>query len=206
VSLHPTGALGSVANAISGTRQAGYVFLPGPFVSQHAAMWSGTAASFVDMTPPGAGDSEMNAMSGEQQVGWARLAVNGYQQHATLWRSTPESAIDLHPHPGGISLLYGTCGTAQVGYSSDSVTLGPHAGIWFGSGSSFIDLHALLPGNPVQSVALAVDEFNGQFIVGGYASMSDGHSEAFIWVGVPSPSTAAPLLLAGLVSRRRARR
>ncbi len=168
-------------------------------------MWSGTAASFVDMAPPASADSVINGMSVDQQVGWARLAVNGYQQHATLWRNTPESAIDLHPHPGGISLLYGTCGTAQVGYSSDSVTLGPHAGIWFGTGSSFIDLHQLLPGAPEQSVALAVDEFNGQFIVGGYASYS-GHSEAFIWVGVPSPSTAAPLLLAGLVSRRRARR
>ena len=46
--LHPAGVSASYAYAMSGNQQAGDVYLNGP---DHAAIWSGTAASFVDLHP-----------------------------------------------------------------------------------------------------------------------------------------------------------
>lgn len=203
VDLTPAGATGADAYAISATRQGGQVRLPSPPTAIfHAALWNGTAASFIDMNPAGAGASCITGMWGDQQAGWSQFPL--VYQHATIWSGTAQSAIDLHPHPDGLSILYATCGSAQVGYVSTSISGGPHAGIWFGTAASFLDLHSLLPGTPDESVALAVSEINGQYLVGGYARYA-GHSEAFAWVGVPAPGAMGPLILAGagLLRRRR---
>ena len=206
VNLNPAGAIGSYAWAAAADRQGGQVVfpgLPGQGSLFYAALWNRTAESFVNMSPGPNFGSSILGMSGDQQVGWVESSTMA--MHASLCTGTAASWVDLHPHSDGMSVFYGTCGTAQVGYVSSSITGIPHAGIWFGTAQSFIDLGSLLPPGYGESVAYAVDEQNGVFTVGGYAD-HNGHFEAFIWVGVPSPSTAATLVFAGVLAVRRGRR
>jgi len=52
-SLHPSGASNSAANAIDGDQQYGSILTPYPGPVVHAAMWSGSGHSFVDIHPAG---------------------------------------------------------------------------------------------------------------------------------------------------------
>jgi len=52
-SLHPSGASDSAANAIDGDQQYGSILTPYPGPVVHAAMWSGSGHSFVDIHPAG---------------------------------------------------------------------------------------------------------------------------------------------------------
>jgi hypothetical protein len=76
---------------ISGSQQVGYagddLFL------QHAGLWSGTAASFLDLNPLGASQSGALGISGSQQAGYADI---GGATHAGLWSGTAASFVDLH--------------------------------------------------------------------------------------------------------------
>lgn len=58
----------------------------------HAGLWSGTAASWVDLHPAGSESSQAFGTSGTQQVGYA---VIGGMTHAGLWGGTAESWEDL---------------------------------------------------------------------------------------------------------------
>jgi hypothetical protein len=101
--LHPDGWDESLIYAVTTSREVGSVGRgslapPEPGVPYgyitHAAMWSGTRQSFVDMHPPGAtGLSELYGACDRWQVG---LAVINGAGHAGLWSSTPESFVDLH--------------------------------------------------------------------------------------------------------------
>jgi hypothetical protein len=67
----------------------------------HAGLWSGTAASWVDLTPAGSPDSEARGVFGGQQVGYAQV---GGVPHAGLWSGTAASWVDLHAFlPPGFS-------------------------------------------------------------------------------------------------------
>ncbi len=201
VDLNPVGFQGSEVRAMTPSQQGGLVHLQPAGSGIHAALWSGTAASFVDMHPPGYLTSQINGLSGGQQVGQARETGN---THAAIWMGTPESHRDMHPFPDGISLMLGTCGNAQVGYVNSSVIgAGIKAGIWFGTPESFINLDQFLPPEYGRSIATCVEERNGVFTIGGYARLGF-YDQAVIWIGVPSPPAAAPLLAATcFVTRRR---
>jgi hypothetical protein len=190
VDLSPAGFLRSFAIGTDGTRQFGWG--ADPAGRPHALVWNGTAASMQDFTPP-QGTAQILGVGGGAQVG-------AIDTHATIWHGTPESAIDLNP-PGYLgSLCEGTNGAAQVGFVN--VVGGNHAALWLGSAASFIDLHAFLPAAYSTSEATSVTIDNGRLVIGGYAS-TGGLSEAFIWVAVPTPATAAPLLaLVGFAVRR----
>ncbi len=61
-----------------------------------ASLWSGTAASWVDLTPTGAtrfARSRAFGVQGGQQVGYATV---GDHERASLWRGTAGSWVDLH--------------------------------------------------------------------------------------------------------------
>jgi hypothetical protein len=81
----PTTGLPSPVGDIDGDHQVGVA-------NTHAYLWTGTAASGVDLTPPNATSSAVNGVYGDQQVGDAR--INGYH-HAGIWRGTGASWIDL---------------------------------------------------------------------------------------------------------------
>jgi hypothetical protein len=202
IDLHPSGFNVSYAYATDGVHQGGYV-AETPTSAHLAAMWSGSAASYLNMNPTWAIDSQIRGMVPGQQVGWTMPTTGG--THATMWTGSAASALDLHPFPGfGSSGLAATIGFAQVGSSSVPGYAFEHAGIWFGTAASFVDLNQFLPAGYGESHANCIQEWNGQLLVGGWASRT-GATEAFVWVLAPAPGTGAVLLLGGVLGARRRR-
>jgi uncharacterized membrane protein len=62
----------------------------------HALLWSGTAASAVDLTPVGFSATEALGVAGGQQVGEGVGPATGGENHALLWSGTAASVVDLH--------------------------------------------------------------------------------------------------------------
>jgi hypothetical protein len=96
--LNPTGFAGeSEALGVHAGTQVGWAGNP-----KHAGLWTGTAASFVDLHPAGATQSIARAVHGTVQVGEATI---GGVAHASLWNGTSGSWIDLHAFvpPGNTS-------------------------------------------------------------------------------------------------------
>ncbi|HYE15968.1 MAG TPA: hypothetical protein VD968_16115, partial [Pyrinomonadaceae bacterium] len=133
VDLHPpTDFYYSAAYGIHGNQQVGwgyfskYIIGYGRMAGNHALLWSGTAASVVDLHPKFAGtigDSVALGIFGGQQVGWTESsgALSGQSlahsvPHATLWLGTAESAVDINPPGFEGSVAYGTSGTQHVGW------------------------------------------------------------------------------------------
>jgi hypothetical protein len=201
VDLTPPGAIDGQLWATDGTHEFGGYYIPG--VSAHMGYWT-NGQNFVDLRPPNTGGSAIFAISGTQMVGL--MLPTGPATHAALWPGFAPFAIDMHPFPGstGSSAILGTDGFAQVGWSHVPGYSLPHAGIWFGTPESFIDLNAFLPPGYTTSIAHSVTFDNGVFTVAG--SAGDGNTaSAFIWVGVPAPSSSALLAAAGVWAGRRRR-
>ena len=106
--LHPSGFADSYAFGISGGQQVGYGLLqPPPDRNNRALLWSGTAASVVDLTPTGpqypsgSFDTQLvtSGVSGGLQVGYGQGRATFFRTHALLWNGTAASVMDLHdPH------------------------------------------------------------------------------------------------------------
>jgi len=122
--LHPTGT-GSRINAISGSQQAGGIFVGSfPLTFVHAALWNGSVLNYVDLHPAAATYSEVFATNGTRQVG---VAVATFQR-AVLWNGTNTSIIDLHPANATSSIAYGIDATKQVGEATFSGNAQPGSG------------------------------------------------------------------------------
>jgi len=133
VDLNPGAGYASIAHAVSGNQQVGTV-------NANAALWTGTAASWVNL-----GGYVAMGVSDGTQVGIAN-------SHAVLWHGTAASMVDLNPpqftasQASGISLGQ----TVGVGYFSHF----NHALLWTGpSASSVVDLN----GQNLSSAALATN-------------------------------------------------
>lgn len=107
----------------------------------HAGVWTGTAASFVDIHPSGATDSEIRSSFGAQQVG--RAAIGG-ANHAALWSGTASSYVDLHSVLGAgytNSFAYGIWSNGSTTYVVGRAKVAPsgyyHAILWT-SASDFV--------------------------------------------------------------------
>jgi hypothetical protein len=153
----------------------GYIASLGQY---HGILWTGTAASAIDLTPAGSTDSNVAAVNGNQQVG----QVNG---HAGLWRGTAASFLDLHtPSLFSSSAALNTNGSQQVGHGF--VILNPnlgtfHAALWNGTAASAVDLN---PAGFKFSRALGT---NGLAQVGwGRPEVLTGSSHALMWTGSAS--------------------
>jgi hypothetical protein len=170
--LHPSGFYGSQAFAVSGNSQAG-VATAATGSPSHAALWNGTAASYVDLHPGGFplnSSSEARGFSGNTQVGYAG-------DHAGLWTGTAGSFVDLNPPGFTSSGAEGVSGNIQVGGGSGPATVGGHALLWTGTAASFVDLHP--PGYAV-SDAFGV---SGNTEVGVGTSNTDFQDHALLWHG-----------------------
>jgi hypothetical protein len=167
VNLHPPGSINSVLGATTGTRQGGTS-------SAHAGLWSGTAASFVDLHPSAGAASEfLLGMSATQQVGYFN---DGTYLHACLWNGTAASFVDLNPAAvANYSYAYATDGTTQAGYAVITATSNSHACIWTGTAASFVDLN---PAGIVASQIMAAG--GGQQ---GGRIVASGYNHAAIWSG-----------------------
>ena len=168
IRLHPTGVDGlSVANAVDSGQQAGWGKIGG---TDRAALWNGTAASWVNLDPTGASYSIAQHVHSGQQVG--RSAVGGLER-ASLWSGTAASWIDLSPAGATFSSASSVHGGKQVGM----VELGGmrRASLWSGSAASWVDLS---PSGASSSEANGIDSFQQV----GEATVS-GTRRAGMWRG-----------------------
>ncbi|HQY87138.1 MAG TPA: hypothetical protein PK402_00675 [Tepidisphaeraceae bacterium] len=169
-SLHPSdpSVIQTVGYGVGPGVQVGSHYV----ASDHAALWTGSAGSFVDLHPSGPGASNAFGAALSQQVG---QVTYGFTDHAALWYGSAASFVDLHPLGASESSANGTDGALQVG----GVDFGlGHAAYWAGSPGSFVDIH---PGLADVSSARAIRATE----VGGYALIgSEVH--AGYWIVPPS--------------------
>lgn len=85
----------STALGVGGGQQVGQLVRGGMAPTGHAALWTGSADSEVDLQPADAINSIALATNGEVQVGHS-FGGQPLAQHAMLWKGTAESALDLH--------------------------------------------------------------------------------------------------------------
>jgi hypothetical protein len=127
VRLAPSSYFNSFMNDTAAGQQVGAVQLTSGS-SHRAALWQGTADSFVDLQPAWASNAEAHATDGVQQVG-------GADNHAVLWTGSVASAVDLNPSGFSGSTASSVHNGVQAGYGDS------HALMWRGTASSVVDLH-----------------------------------------------------------------
>ena len=164
------GTYQTAINALSTSGQYGTVNWSGPRL--HAAMWSGTPASCVDLNPPFAISSGITAANAAQQGGVLTLVVDG-PWHAALWSGTATACVDLHPSGSVASYIEGMSDTQQVGWVDWGT--GPHAALWTGTPDSIVDLNPIGATNSVANGASESQQF-------GTATFS-GVMHAALWSG-----------------------
>jgi len=149
--------------------------------SQHPFLWSGSAASAIDLTPfnLGFGAGQALGTDGVQQVGYGQqvLGANAFSApYAVLWTGTADSAINLNPVGSIESQAKAVFGGQQVGFG-----FARHALMWTGSAASFVDLH------PAGYSISEANATNGVQQVGygllGNTSTVSGNSHALVWSG-----------------------
>jgi hypothetical protein len=186
VDLHPGGNYyASMAISTDDVDQCGYVNYLG---SPHAAKWSGSSSSFVDLhSATGQTWSYCLGTYGGQQVGFGERPVYTVTyQYAYVWNA----GIATNLAPPVFTLPYskalGVRNGQQVGYASSvpypygetfSYHAGSHAMLWAGTAASYVDL------NPVGYVASEALATNGTQ-QGGWAYNATSQHAA-LWSGTP---------------------
>lgn len=140
VNLHPFSHYFSYSGvmAVDGMFQLG-VANDGGY--DHAALWAGSANTFVDLNPPGYNESYILGASDGVQVGWCALNTPSYHR-ACYWRGTATSMTLLHLPEFSISEARGAYGNQQVGFVGIPGT-GMRAALWNGDPATWINLHPL---------------------------------------------------------------
>lgn len=194
VDLNPSPWTQSVAAGVGGGRQVGSATRSvvctekkgqcpnGVRTEFHPFMWSGSAASAVDMTPLvlGFGAGRALATDGVQQVGigFRVIGVNAFNgPFAVVWSGTADSAVDLNPPDSSTSQANAVYAGQQVGYGY----VPSRALLWSGSADSKVELH---PDGFASSVAYAtngVQQAGSGFTFDAATSVS--HSHALVWSG-----------------------
>ncbi len=170
VNLHPAGETGSsYAYGVQGGQQVGLI---SGATATRACMWTGTAASWVDLSPAGATSSEAWGVQGGQQVGWARIAGGNYR--ASLWTGSAASWVDLSPSAFEAQ-AFGLGGGQQVGRSAASGA--NRASLWTATAASWQNL------NPAGVTVAELRGADGVQQVGDAVVGGTGH--AGLWSGTP---------------------
>lgn len=161
--LQPAGASSSQATGVRDGQQVGGSNLG-------ASLWTGTAASWINLTPGGVNYAFVRGVAGGQQVGNAEISgVN----HAVMWSGTAASMVDLHPTGASTSFALAIGNGQQVGSATFSNV--SHAALWTGTAASFVDL---APAGATNSQATGVSGTQQ----GGFARIA-GVTRAGIWTG-----------------------
>ncbi|HEX8720435.1 MAG TPA: hypothetical protein VF736_07385 [Pyrinomonadaceae bacterium] len=220
VEIHPFLWFGSAASAVDltplslgygagrvlgtdGAQQVGYgqtIIGINAFSGPFAVVWSGTAASAVNLNPPDSIQSTASAVSGGQQVG------AGYSpSRALLWSGSAESVVNLHPDGYAFSEASATNGTRQAGFGfvgdADTLVGHKHALVWSGDAASAVDLNQFLPPGFTDAAATGIDAAGN---VVGWASKGSpdvpANVHAVMWVpGTASAAFALALNRADIV-------
>ncbi len=210
--IHPSALLYSYSKAVAirNGQQVGYVSSQSyPYgewfyyqALSHAVVWTGTAASAVDLNPAGYVGSQALATNGTQQGGWAYLSTPVQTQHAGLWSGTADTFVDLHPAGYNDSRITALTATQQVGDGWVGTLGAPgsirHALVWSGTPDSVIDLNQFLPPGYTHAVATGIDA-NGNVVGYAYNTPTQGVAvppDAIAVVFAPGP--VAPSAVASL--------
>ena len=181
--LQPAGYTSSEANGNTDLIQAGHLATGS---ARHATIWSGTAASAVDIHPAAYLNSTINGASGNYQVGEASGVNTTGNNHAILWNGTAASAVDLHPATGfTTSTATGVDGTLQVGWGapqSGGLSLS-HAILWHGTAASAVDL------NPPGYLHSFAEDVYGNIQAGWAQADVISSMRAFTWTGTAASGT-----------------
>ena len=194
----------SKALGVRGGQQVGYAStVPYPYgdtfayQSGHAILWTGTAASAVDLHPVGYVGSQALATNGTQQGGWVTNTLPPTSQHAALWSGTPGTFVDLHPIGYNDSRITALTATQQVGDGWVGPMGAPgsvrHALVWSGTPDSVVDLNQFLPLGYLHAVATGVDAL-GNVVGYAYNTPAQGlvvPSDAIAVVFAPGPVAAS---------------
>jgi hypothetical protein len=179
----------SEALGVGGGQQVGYVYFGfycsecGRYIFHHAALWSGSAASFTLLHMAGADETSALDTDGTQQVGYAFYnRPNTPPYHAVLWHGAGNPPVDLHPNANfSHSFATSTADGQQGGYGWGPATDDDlHALLWKGSAASVVDL------NPPGFYSSSINAVRGGIQVGGGGRYSDGHGVALAWRGTPT--------------------
>lgn len=138
-------------------------------------LWSGTAASAVDLNPAGFHDSTAVGVCGTQQVGFGNTPI---AEQALLWNGTADSVVELTPAGSNPTEAIATDGHHQVGRVTISQGDGSylvHAVMWSGTAASMVDLN---PAGFSGSAGLGV---GGDQQVGWIVDGNENH--AALWTG-----------------------
>jgi PEP-CTERM motif len=188
VDLNPSAFDDSQILATNGAQQVG----SGEESAQDALLWSGSAASVVDLSPTslsGIINSQAIGISGTQQVGVGYGTLDSGKEHALLWSGTASSAVDLNPTNLGIldgSVAIGTNSTQQVGYAIIAPSNFAHAILWSGTAASAVDL------NPSGITDSQANGLSGNQQVGqgsGSETGGLGIDHALLWTGTAASAT-----------------
>ena len=181
VDLTPSGGASMATGAANGIQVGQAWFDPTTGSNTpRAAVWSGYAGTYTDLTPAGALRASIKGTDGTGQVGFS---TGG----AALWHGTASSYISLNPAGYLFSIAYGIQGATQVGCGNLPVALhgfgvsgtgpGPdRAIIWNNSASSFVDLQNGSGYDATCALAVANGTQVGHGIKGGVLS-------AVLWNG-----------------------
>lgn len=194
IDLNPAQWEQSVATGVAGGQQVGWATRrvlcttkkgscpDGRRTEFHPFLWSGSAASAVDLTPLGLGFGAGRALGtdGAQQVGvgFEVIGINAFTgPFAVVWSGSAESAVNLNPFDAATSQANAVAGGQQVGYGYTP----QRALLWRGSAESVINLH---PDGYTSSEANATNGFKQV----GYGYVFDPvtlaeHSHALVWSG-----------------------
>ena len=171
--LHPVGYSDSYGFGALRATQAGIGYIGG---TPHALMWSGTAASRIDLNPSGYSQSAAYGNFGTSLVGFA-TPVGGFN-HALLWNGSAVSAVDLNPTGFQSSQANAAAGTKQVGSAYGATTnFNTHAFLWSSTAASTIDL------NPSGFSTSNANGVFGNFQVGVGTVQNFAASHALMWSG-----------------------
>ncbi len=181
----PSGYAETYAIATDGVHQVGYS-VPNAG-GKHAVMWTGSAASMIDLEPAGLGVSEAVTVAGGQEGGYA-IDIN-QRVHPGIWTGSADSFVDLTP-PSIIALNHdfsgsvtSTNGVQQVGFVGNGASYGNPL-IWSGTADSA----ELLPtfGTGDIFTPYDIDDFGNVF---GIAVDPSGNLTAIEWVPTPEPGS-----------------
>jgi hypothetical protein len=155
-------------------------------------LWSGTAASVIDLHPAGFKYSFGRSLSSSAQVGFAQTSAN--INHAMLWTGTAASAVDLHPAGFTNSIAAAVHGSLQFGHAWGPNSTDPtHAILWNGTAASAIDL------NPVGFIKTSASGISLAGQVGsGSGPATAGEDHALFWTGTAASAVDLHSLVTNL--------
>ena len=180
--LHPFDFLDTTAVGISNASQVGSGFNPAFTGGPHALLWTGTAASVVDLHPAtGFNSTYATAARSVQQVGYGSGPATGGNEHALLWAGTAASVVDLNPAGIDVSYAHGISGSFQVGYGFNTTDFQSHALLWNNTAASKVDLNPAGFTESYANAALRPPGSNATAVGSGAGSATGGQTHALLW-------------------------